>query len=75
MEYMIVSVNEIWVVIAGGGIGIAVAGVRMDALVSASANANANAQNEKTNDGEITYPDLHNSSALRQMGCLREKRG
>jgi hypothetical protein len=78
LKYMIVSVNEIWVVIVGGGTGTGVADVRTDVLGSASdgGSASGNVQTERTNeaDAEVTYPDLHNSSALHQVGCLKEKR-
>jgi len=80
MGYMVVSVNETWVVIVGCGIGTGVADVRIDALVSASdggnASASGNVQIAKMKDAgaEVTRPDSHNSSALHRLGCLREKR-
>ena len=78
LNYMIVSVNEIWVAIVGGGTGTGVADVRTDALASASdgGSASGNVQTERANeaDAEVTYPDLYNSSALHQVGCLKGKR-
>lgn len=65
-RYMVVSVNETWVVIVGCGIGIGTADVRIDALVSASdggnASANGNVQTAKTKEAgaEVTCPDSHN---------------
>lgn len=68
MKYMDVSVNATWVVIAGGGIGTALAGMRTVALASASESMNARTRNvqyegENEADAEVTYRDLRNSSA------------
>ena len=74
IRYMVVSVNETWVVIVGCGTETGVADVQIDALVSASDGGSAGASGTREADVEVPCPDPHNSPAFHQVGCPREKR-